>query len=306
MSNLRSISRRRALGLAVGVIAWARHVGAAQRLEIRAIIGAASPAMRQIVEALRARYVGIAIATDVQTLAHRRGTAVYLAIGPAALQAALDANLSAPIVGLFVSSQTFRKLITSANARQRASVTAIYAEASPEAQLQLVKAMYEHRVSVGVLLTETTADQENLLKRVVRKLDLDLQVRRASAGSNVLRELAHLSGTTVLLAIPDSSLYTAESLPGILESTYRRGQPVVGFSPALVAAGTLAAAYASLDDVLAHLDQVLAEIDAGRLPDPQYPVYWRVTVNDSVARSLNIVLSSEVRGLGSFPSARPR
>jgi putative ABC transport system substrate-binding protein len=172
--------------------------------------------------------------------------------------------------------------------------------------LQLVEAMYEHRVSVGVLLTDATADQEQLLIRTASRLDLDLQVRRASPGANGLRELAYLSGTTVLLAVPDSTIYTAESLPGILESTYRRGQPVIGFSPALVAAGTLAAAYASLDDVLAHLDQVIAEVETGRIPSPQYPMYWRVAVNDNVARSLNVVLSKNLRALGNSPLGRQK
>jgi putative tryptophan/tyrosine transport system substrate-binding protein len=73
-----------------------------------------------------------------------------------------------------------------------------------------------------------------------------------------------------------------------------------------VTAGTLAAAYAAIDDVLTSLDGLLAELEAGRLPEPTYPRFWRVAVNETVARSLNIVVSDDVRHLGNKPPARTR
>jgi hypothetical protein len=105
----------------------------------------------------------------------------------------------------------------------------------------------------------------------------------------------------VLLAVPDPELYNAQVARALLESTYRRRQGVIGFSKAMVSAGTLGAAYASIEDVVAHLDEVVEALFAGRAIESQYPQYWRVAINDSVARSLDLIVDASARSLGNFP-----
>ena len=46
---------------------------------------------------------------------------------------------------------------------------------------------------------------------------------------------------------------------------------------------------------------MLESAAAGRLLDAQYPRYWRVAVNESVARSLNVIVDDTVRKLGNRP-----
>jgi hypothetical protein len=41
------------------------------------------------------------------------------------------------------------------------------------------------------------------------------------------------------------------------------------------------------------------------LPEARYPKYWRVTINDNVARSLGLAVSDKVRALGARPAGRP-
>ena len=117
-----------------------------------------------------------------------------------------------------------------------------------------------------------------------------------------MRELNRLTAADVLLAVPDTGIFSPDNFRDILESTYRRGQPVVCYSQGMVTAGCLAAAYASVEDIAAQAAETVAQVDAGRVPPPRYPAYWRVAVNDSVARSLNIVIGEHVRGLGERPS----
>jgi putative tryptophan/tyrosine transport system substrate-binding protein len=88
---------------------------------------------------------------------------------------------------------------------------------------------------------------------------------------------------------------------GVNKSTYRRGQPMIGFSMSMVSAGTLAATYSSVDDTVAHLGEVVDAIESARTPEPQYPKYWRVAINENVARSLNVVISDAVRSMGNRP-----
>ena len=213
-------------------------------------------------------------------------------------------GLNAIVVSLFVSRPSFETILRNHPA-STARVTGLYAEASPDAQLELIATIYQRRVTAGVLLTEATAPLEATLRRAARRVDLELAVRRLPPGANVLRELAQLSGATAILALPDPAVFNPDSVTALLESCYRRGQPVVGFSPALVTAGSLASAYASATDVVAQVEQMLPGLEAGRLPDPQYPAYWKVAVNESVARSLDLVVSVQARGLGAAEPRKP-
>jgi ABC-type uncharacterized transport system substrate-binding protein len=128
-------------------------------------------------------------------------------------------------------------------------------------------------------------------------------VERVAPSVDVVRSLTRLRGVQVLLAVPDNVLYTPDTLRAILESTYRRGMPVIGFSSATVAAGTLATAYCAIDDVVADLADLL-DGPGEVLPEPRFPQYWRVVVNDSVARSLGVPLSERILRLGNKPAGR--
>jgi putative tryptophan/tyrosine transport system substrate-binding protein len=115
------------------------------------------------------------------------------------------------------------------------------------------------------------------------------------------RNLLRLAAADALLIYPDGDIFNPASLRELLESTYRRRQPVFGFSEALVEAGTLASAFANADDLAAHLVELVGALAEGRLPPPQYPRYWRVAINDNVARSLDIVIDGFTRSMGDRP-----
>lgn len=293
--------------LSLGAFLLGSTQSMAAPFELRAITSGDSPAQRQILQALNARYASLQASSNINALASRKGPAVYLAIGPSALQAALSAELDGPLVSLFTSSQTYTGMLSaSPRARNQRSVTAIYAEPSPSHQMQLIARLYQRRVSVGVLLTTGTTYLEPALRRAARDSNLDLHIELVAPDEHVVRALTRVGSATVLLAVPDSRLYTAENLRNILESAYRRNQPVVGFSPALVKVGTLATAYSSIDDTIAQLDEIVDAAASGRLPEPQFPQYWSVATNDSVARSLNVVIDESVRSLGNRPTARTK
>ena len=302
-SGLRALRRRSVLGAlaGAGVAATTRRAGSAG-VDLRVITSGSDTATRLIVEAMAQKFSGFQASADVHALAQRRGPAVFAALGPGALQNALDVDLGGPLLSLFVSNEAFARTVEAAPRRSRGPVTAIYAEAAPGNQMQLIRALYARRVSVGVLVSDATARQESALRRAARLADLDVDLQLVEPGENVLRALTRVSAAHVLLTIPDRGLYTADNLRGILESTYRRNQGVIGFSASLVTAGTLAAAYSSIDDILAQVAELAPTLAAGRVPDPQYPAYWRVAVNDSVARSLNVVVSDAARNLGNRPS----
>lgn len=295
---------RRVLLCAIPAALLAGSLRAQHRVEVRAVAGDDSPTTRLAVEALKQRLPTLTfVQRDRPPL--RRANALTLAIGPAALRAALDDSGEGPVMALFSSQSTFNRLAGAMPSGTR-RVSAIFAEAAPEAQLQLIRALFERKVAVGVLLSEATAHLEARLERSARRHDLELKIHRVAPGSNVVRELNVLVASDVLLALPDPSLYNGNTLPSLLDSTYRRGKPLIGFSASFVEAGALAAAIATPEDVAAQVQDALVEADVARLPEPSHPHYWRVVVNEQVARSLNIPIADTVRALGNRPSGRGR
>ena len=82
---------------------------------------------------------------------------------------------------------------------------------------------------------------------------------------------------------------------GVLLTSYRAKIPVVGFSEGLVKAGALLALYSSGRQQGKQGAEIANRILAGDggLPAPQYPTYFTVRVNSSVARSLGIQMEEE-------------
>jgi hypothetical protein len=266
--------------------------------ELRLIMEPESAAGRQILQALKPRYATALLEADPAA----RVPATHVVVGPAALRRALEMDLKGPLVSVLTSSQTYRQLLPleGGSARDRSVVTGLYADAPPSAQLQLIAAIFEGRVTVGVLLSEASAYQERPLRQAASHLGIELLLEKTAPSSDVVRSLTRLRGAQVLLAVPDSTLYTPDTLRAILESTYRRGMPVIGFSSATVAAGTLATAHCAMDDVLADLVDLLEGLGTPgmALPEPRFPSRWRVAVNASVARSLGVPITDKVLNLG--------
>lgn len=269
--------------------------------ELRIVTSGLGEATQQIVAALKRRFPQAQASDDLKALQARGGPAVYLAAGPAALEAALAADIAGPLVSAFVSSAAYQRLTAAAPRRQR-PVTAIFAEAAPAAQMQLIRRLYRRKVVVGVLLSLSTRHLQPQIERAAASADLAVSFEIVEPGASPVRALAALTSAQVLLAVPDPELYNAQVARAVLESAYRRHQGVIGFSRAMVGAGTLAAAYATVEDVVAQLGDTLDALLAGQaVTEPRYPLYWRVAINDSVARSLDVVVEPAVRGLGNFP-----
>jgi hypothetical protein len=295
-----STGRRRLVrGLPLLAIASAFAPARAAEFELRILTSDDSDPTRQIVRAIERRYPDARSSPDLRTLIARNGPAVYAAIGPGALQLALEADLVDPLISLFTSNEVYTRILRSLPAtRRRASITAVYAEAAPKHQMQLIRQLLGRHVTVGVLLTDNTRHLNEALQTAARAAGLELDAQIVDANENVVRASTRVASSQVLLAVPDSTLYTGQVLRSLLESTYRRRQPVIGFNVGMVNAGTLAAAYSSIEDTIAGLGELARAATAGRLPEPDYPRHWRIAINDNVARSLGIVVEEAVRSLG--------
>jgi ABC-type uncharacterized transport system substrate-binding protein len=289
-------------------IASAGPAGATSTIEdhtLRIVIFDDGDATKQIVAAIKRRYPSsqvLAGATATNTKGQRT---IDVAVGPAALRALLESRTNGVVVSVFTSSPVYRDVLDRAQKGRTSNVSAVFAEPDPADQLQLISRLYKRRVRVGVLVSEMTAYLIPGLMKAATVANVDLRVEHINAGESPTRALNRLANATAILAIPDSNVYNTGSIRSILDTTYRRNQAVVGFSPSMVRAGVLASTYSDVDNVVAHLADLLTEFaKTGVLPVPQYPKYFQVQVNDSVARSLNIVVDEPAREFFRKPGAK--
>ena len=228
---------------------------------------------------------------------------VHIAIGPIALRAlsALPTkNPHTSIISVHTSSVAYRQ-IRDETQHRRTGVSAIYNEPSPANQLRLIQAIYRRPLSVAVLIQSAT-HVIPLLRDAAANTQIDLTIHSVRPGESVYRALNSVRDGTVLLAIPDPAIYNNDTIRNLLIASYRREQAVVGFSPAIVKAGALATTTSDSNDTAAQLEELLGDyISYGRLPSEQFPKYFNVVVNDSVARSLNVLIDDGVRQLARKP-----
>ena len=238
---------------------------------------------------------------QVHDLAKSQG--IRIAVGAAALRALLRQTTGGVVVAVGLSRQAYQDILDGIPLARRASVTAIFADPSPLEQFRLIAALCKTRITVAVLLGERNADLIPLLRRAAADTGLDLQVVVLSDPGELHRALDGVGSARVLLALPDSMIYNPETIRSILITTYRRDQLVIGYAPAVVKAGATATTYATVDDIAAQTDVLLDAFAAsGRLPAAQFSSFFQVSINDSVARSLNLVIDDSVRELAHRPA----
>ncbi len=275
----------------------------ARKLPLRIVAADDSDAGKRLVAAFAKRFPEARIADSAQVNDSVTSRAVQIAIGPAALRTLMQQTQDGVVVAVGLSRQAYRDIVEGMPAARRASVTAIFTDPSPLEQFRLIAALCKTRVTVAVLLGERNADLIPVLRLAATYTGLDLQVEFVPDASKLYRALDNISTARVLLALPDHTIFNPETIRSILISTYRRDQLVIGYAPAVVKAGATASAYATVDDIATQTREMLDTFAAsGRLPEAQFPTYFHIAINDSVARSLNLVIDDSVRELAYRPA----
>jgi ABC-type uncharacterized transport system substrate-binding protein len=255
---------------------------------------------RRVVDDLRRR-LPRAVVSDSKTSSTRRG--LIIAVGPAALKSVFAAGGSNPVISIFTSSQVYHSIVESAGERRPQS-TAIYAEPGPAAQLRLIRALFKQPVKTAVVLGGRTRFLEPFFRRAAEASRIPLTIDTLELSESINVTLSRTSDARVVIAVPDSLVYTSENLRTVLLTTYHNAQAVIGFSAALVRAGAMATTYSEVDDINAQLAELVAEYTGGDLPDPQFPKYFRTLINEDVARSLDIVVDEAARNFAHRPGGK--
>lgn len=268
--------------------------------DVRIVTGPRGSSNSNVVDYLRAKFPNSQVVSDT-SLIPKRGNFKYIALGPAALQTLLSKDIEDPIFTLLVPRLAYKDVLENSGKGRATNVTAIYAEASLEAQVQLAQRLLRRETRIAVLYSSKTAHVLPAIRAAAAQTNLRVEfIQVDDIGIN--RALNEASDCAAILAIPDDTIYNAQNIRTILLSTYQRDQPVIGFSTSVVKAGALGTTYSTVEDMVAQLGEQIHDYSAtGRLPIPQYPKYFSVLINDSVSRSLDIVVDEKVTKFGRKP-----
>lgn len=177
-------------------------------------------------------------------------------------------------------------------AKHSRRLTAIYLDQPWSRQVILLRAALPERTRVGVL--HSPGRDMSALRGELSAHGGTLTERTLRADDSLFADLEEvLSGSEVLLAIPDGAVYSSNTIRNILLTSYRRAIPLVGFSQAYVRAGALYALFSTPEQLAAQAADVTQSFaQSKKLPEAQFPTLYTIAVNQEVARTLGITIRS--------------
>jgi len=202
------------------------------------------------------------------------------------------AKTDIPLLGAMLPKAGYEELL--ARQRHAKGISAIYLNQPWSRQLDFLKAAFPDRHRIGLLYSPDTRIDLVRLRQDIAARDGSLIAQPVRSAENIFTSLEDvLAGCDVLLALPDSMIYSSSNIRNILLTSYRRNVPLIGLSQAYVNAGALAAIFSTPEQIAEQTsDAVIAFARTAQLAEPQYPTNFTVAVNQQVARSLGIELRS--------------
>jgi ABC-type uncharacterized transport system substrate-binding protein len=177
-------------------------------------------------------------------------------------------------------------------------VSAVLLDQPPDRQINLIKqlatplAIRRKLETVGLLLGPDSRRHARDYQLAITEAGLTPHAVEVSDAAGVSTAVIDaLKGSDVLLAVPDPLVFNSSTISAILLSSYRWLVPLVGYSPAMVKSGALAAVYATPAQVAKAAADVVLDALAGRaIPPPRAPAEFSIAINPSVARSMGLRL----------------
>lgn len=175
-----------------------------------------------------------------------------------------------------------------------ARYSAIYLDQPLDRQLKLIATAFPDRHRIGVLFSADNSNEIRELKKYSVEYGLELytsEVVNSGAMFDSLQTV--LQHSDVLLALPAPTIYNSSTLRNILVSTFQSKVPLVGFSSSYVKAGAMCAVITTPAQFANQTSAVILKfIETGTLPPAQSPTLFEISVNERVAQSMGIIMSS--------------
>lgn len=221
---------------------------------------------------------------------------MVIPVGVRATEATFQSGTTVPVLSALLPRTAYAALKKEVGPRERA-FSAIYLDQPLSRRFALIHEALPDRKKVGVVLGPESASELRALQAAARDKGMSLAAERIVEPDDLLPALKRvLMDSEVLLAVPDSMVFSRQTAQSILLTSYRAQNPLIAYSQSYVSAGALTAVHstpAQLAQQAAELVLKLAKSSSGTLPAPQYPKYFSVSVNAQVARSMGIAVADE-------------
>ncbi|MDB5972354.1 MAG: transporter substrate-binding protein [Hydrocarboniphaga sp.] len=223
---------------------------------------------------------------------------IVVAVGPAALRAALQRPAREPVVAVLVSRSEVEEAYSAADtAPENSSLYAIVTNQPARRQLSLIVMALPDRHRIGVVYPP---DAEPLLAEVqaeAQRLGVGLVARRSDSAAELSAALAEvLPISDVLLLLADPVSLAAGVAQNVLRSAAASRKPVVASTEAMVRAGALLGVYTTRAQFVDEAADYVARLQKGERPPPiAAPRRFSVGVNSSVAHALALDVPDELQ-----------
>jgi ABC-type uncharacterized transport system substrate-binding protein len=191
----------------------------------------------------------------------------------------------------------------------RRSVSVIYLDQSFQQQAKLIRLAIPGARRVGVLLGSGQGDLVDELKEALRANQLSLTHDILDSDARLVPAMEGvLSGSDVLMALPDAQVFNRNTAQSLFLTTYRYRTPVLGYSQSMTRAGALLSLHSSPAQIGRQAAETITRSIRGgpvRLPPPAHPTYFSISANAQVAHSLGYPLIAETELEKRLGMARP-
>jgi hypothetical protein len=219
---------------------------------------------------------------------------VRVTVGRTALENAIAANDPRPIIAAYVTSSEYEAALAG---RERLPITAVFSNPDPRDQAALARAL----LGGSSLAAFDTAASHQL----IQMLGGSARAIPASGEQTIDSLLRAADSFDAIIALPDPTVLNRSNINHVVRTLYERRKVLIGYSATLTRVGALASVHVSPEALARSVVAVLDEYAArGTLPAPVFVNDVDVTVNERLARSLNIAIPDRARLLDAIRSRR--
>jgi ABC-type uncharacterized transport system substrate-binding protein len=221
---------------------------------------------------------------------------IFVALGTDAANALAKAAPGAPVLCTLLPRSSFERVLLAGGRKASSQFSALYLDQPLSRQLELIRQALPAARRLGVLWGPESQSQAPALKTSAQAVGLVLAEAVVGRDESLFSSLKRiLEDADVLLAVADPQVYNSSSIQNILLASFRAKVPLVAFSPAYVRAGALFALHVTPTQIGRQAATMARGVLQGKaLPaSPVYSQDFSVSVNEHVARSLDLTLDGE-------------
>jgi putative tryptophan/tyrosine transport system substrate-binding protein len=232
---------------------------------------------------------------DASNLASALEAELVVTVGMRAASAVQQLAPRVPVLFTLVPKAALDKLLAVPAAKGSGPRSGIYLDQPLDRQLELIKLIIPAVTHVGVIYGPDSSKNAGALEAAAAGMGLKIEAETVANSEQVTPALRRvLERGEVLLGLPDPEVFNQNTVHNLLLAAYRAGDAVFAFSPAYVKAGALAGVFSSSTHIGTQAAQMIVKfLGQASLPEPQYPKYFSVVVNRTVARSMGIPIEEE-------------